>query len=188
MNPLELSRADIVELFTELGARLHARGVHGDVYLVGGAAIALQLDTRRSTRDVDAVFAPPGDVREVAGEIAAERGLPTGWLNSSAAAFLPERERVGPVLLDVPGLSVAVAPAEHLLAMKLAAGRPGRDLDDIATLLDHLGIDDPADAARLARRMYGEESVVLSDPDESYALLAEDALRLLARRRHGSGG
>jgi hypothetical protein len=183
MSALELTRDDLVDLLTELGARLDARGVHGDLYLVGGAAIALQLDARRSTRDVDGVFAPPSDVLAVAAELGAERGLSPGWLNSSAAAFLPDRHRIGPVLLDVRGLSVAVAPAEHLLAMKLAAGRPGRDLDDIATLLEHLGIDDPAEAAALARRMYGEESVVLSDPDESYVFLAEDALRLLARRR-----
>ena len=184
MTATELSRDEIVELLTELGRRLAMRGVHADLYVVGGAAMALQFHARDATRDVDAVFRPPVEVAEVAREIAAERHLDPRWLNSSAAAFLPEGERVGPVMLDVPGLSVASAPAEHLLAMKLAAGRMGRDLDDLATLLDVLGIDDPHEAAALARRVYGTASVVLSDPDDSYALLAEDALRLLAHRRN----
>jgi hypothetical protein len=184
----DLTRADLVELLTELGRRLHDRGVHGDLYVVGGAAMALQLDARRVTRDVDAVFSPPTDVLDAAATIAAERHLPADWLSSSAAAFLPDAPRRGPVLLDVPGLSVAVASPEHLLAMKLAAGRTGRDLDDIATLLDHLGITDARDAASLARRLYGDDSVVLSDPDESYEWLAEDALRLLARRRSAQPG
>ncbi len=185
MSAAELSRAQIVELLTELGARLDAAGVHGDLYVVGGAAMALQFDARDVTRDVDAVFAPPTEVRRVAAELAAERHLPDGWLNSAAGAFMPGRAQVPPLVLDVPGLSVASAPAEHLLAMKLAAGRYGRDLDDIATLLDVLGIDDPAEAVRIARDLYGPDSVVLSDPDGSDELLAQDALDLSRRRREG---
>lgn len=183
MTASELSRDEIVDLLTELGRRLAVRGIHADLYLVGGAAMALQFNARAATRDVDAVFRPPAEVAEVARELAVERRLDPHWLSSSAAAFLPDGERIGPVMLDVPGLSVASAPAEHLLAMKMAAGRMARDLDDIATLLDVLGIDDPREAAALARRVYGDDSVVLSDPDESYVLLAEDALRLLRRRR-----
>lgn len=43
----------------------------GDFYLVGGAAIALASDARRTTRDVDAVF----DRKLLVYEVAAQRGL-----------------------------------------------------------------------------------------------------------------
>jgi len=38
----------IVELLTELGRRLSAKGVAGRLYVVEGAAMALEFDTRRS--------------------------------------------------------------------------------------------------------------------------------------------
>jgi hypothetical protein len=50
-----LDRARIRDLFTRLGERLQRRGVVGDVYVIGGAAIALAYDARRATRDIDAV-------------------------------------------------------------------------------------------------------------------------------------
>jgi hypothetical protein len=36
-----LSRDDILDLLDELGALLEARGLHGDLFVVGGAAMAL---------------------------------------------------------------------------------------------------------------------------------------------------
>ena len=50
-----MERGEIVDLLTDLGGRLAARGVVGEMYIVGGAAIALAFDERRSTRDIDAV-------------------------------------------------------------------------------------------------------------------------------------
>lgn len=54
----ELTADDVRELLAELGRRLQAKGVAATVYVVGGAAIALELDARRVTADVDAVFHP----------------------------------------------------------------------------------------------------------------------------------
>jgi Nucleotidyltransferase of unknown function (DUF6036) len=55
-------RDKIMELLTELGRRLSAKGVAGRLYVVGGAAMALEFDTRRTTRDIDAIFDPPTTV------------------------------------------------------------------------------------------------------------------------------
>jgi predicted nucleic acid-binding protein len=52
-----LGRADI-ERAAALGERLVRRGVVADVFVVGGAAMALAYDAARVTRDVDAVFKP----------------------------------------------------------------------------------------------------------------------------------
>jgi hypothetical protein len=53
-------RAQIERAFTALGERLARRGVVADVFVVGGAAMALAYDVARVTRDVDAVFKPHG--------------------------------------------------------------------------------------------------------------------------------
>ena len=51
-----LGRAEIERAFTALGERLVRRGVIADVFVVGGAAMALAYDAARVTRDVDAVL------------------------------------------------------------------------------------------------------------------------------------
>ena len=43
---------EIRRLLVELGSRLAARSIEGELYVVGGAAIALAFDERRSTRDI----------------------------------------------------------------------------------------------------------------------------------------
>jgi hypothetical protein len=48
----------------------------GDIYVIGGAAMAMAYDGRRSTRDIDAVFKPHGVVLEEARAVASELGLP----------------------------------------------------------------------------------------------------------------
>jgi methylmalonyl-CoA mutase cobalamin-binding subunit len=53
-----LSRDDIRTLLEELSDELDAQGVHGDLFLVGGAAMALAYSTRRATHALDAIFEP----------------------------------------------------------------------------------------------------------------------------------
>jgi hypothetical protein len=48
-----MDRDDILAALTDVGRRLQAHGILGDLYLVGGAALALAYDARRTTRDVD---------------------------------------------------------------------------------------------------------------------------------------
>lgn len=61
-----LTQARIRELFAELDDELGSIGVRGDVFVVGGAAMAVAYDARPSTRDVDAVWHPAREVREAA--------------------------------------------------------------------------------------------------------------------------
>ncbi|GAA2406380.1 hypothetical protein GCM10010191_12980 [Actinomadura vinacea] len=55
-----LDCAALEDAFRKLGDRLARRGVVADIHIVGGAAMALAYDARRSTRDIDAVFEPHG--------------------------------------------------------------------------------------------------------------------------------
>lgn len=54
MSGGELTTDQIRALLHELGRRRHAQGVHGDVKLVGGAALILQGIGNRPTADIDA--------------------------------------------------------------------------------------------------------------------------------------
>jgi hypothetical protein len=47
-----LGRAELERAFTALGERLARRGVVADLFVVGGAAMALAYDATRVTRDV----------------------------------------------------------------------------------------------------------------------------------------
>ena len=182
MSTTGFDRDKIIELLTELGRRLSAKGVAGRLYIVGGAAMALEFDTRRATRDIDAVFHPPTTVADEATAMAQELGLPPGWLSAAASPFipLPDEDQVS---LDVEGLQVAVSSPANLLAMKMAAGRP-QDLADLVVLFRHMKIRSPEQAVKIAERMYGVDSVVLSEPRESLLLLAESVLaRVRARSK-----
>lgn len=132
-----LSRDDITELLRELAARLRARGVSGGIRLVGGAALAIAYYDRRATSDIDAAFSPAQPVLEVVAEIAAERNLPSDWLNDRALGYIPFVNLHDWVEVFHDGdVSVSVGSAAMLLAMKLAANRGARDSDDIGALLD----------------------------------------------------
>jgi hypothetical protein len=69
----------------DLGERLARRGVVADVFIVGGAAMALAYDASRVTRDVEARFLPHGIVMEEARRVADDLGLPPWWLNEQAS-------------------------------------------------------------------------------------------------------
>jgi Nucleotidyltransferase of unknown function (DUF6036) len=58
-----LGREDIRALLDDLSAELAVRGARAELFLVGGAALAVAYDATRSTRDLDAVFIPSKVVR-----------------------------------------------------------------------------------------------------------------------------
>ena len=174
MSTTGFDRDKIIGLLTELGRRLFAKGVAGRLYVVGEAVMALEFDTRRTTRDIDAIFHPPTTVADEAAFMAKELGLPLGWLSAAAQAFIPLPDE-DPVSLDVQGLQVALSSPANLLAMKMAAGRP-QDITDLVVLFRHLKIKSAEQAVDMAKRIYGPDSVVLSEPRESLLLLAESVL------------
>lgn len=123
-----LDRTALERAFTMLGERLVRRGVVADLFVVGGAAMALAYDAERVTRDVDAMFVPHGVVLEEAQAVADDLGLPHWWLNEQASVYVsgkndPGKRRV----FDHPGLRVMAASPDHLFAMKALAGLVGID-------------------------------------------------------------
>lgn len=162
-----LDRARIQELFRQLGERLQKRGVIGDIYVIGGAAIALAYDSRRATRDIDAIFKPHGIVLDEARALAAEQGLPSWWLNEQASAYVaPAGDPDAPRTFDHPGLRVLTASPEHLLAMKAMAARR-RDTEDLRLLVAQLGLSTTEQVVDVCRRVFPDETL----PDRARLLL-----------------
>jgi hypothetical protein len=65
-----------------LGEDLQAEGVQAQLFVVGGAAMALAFNTRRLTRDVDGVFEPKSVIYAAARRVAdRHEGLAEDWLN-----------------------------------------------------------------------------------------------------------
>ena len=140
-----------------------------DLYVFGGAAMALAYDSRRATRDVDALFKPHGVVVEEALAVAAELGLPRWWLNEQASSYVaPGGDSGASRVFDHPGLRVFAASPEHLLAMKALAARP-RDAEDIRQLAQVLDLHSVDDVLAAVREIFPEE-----EPPARLRLLLKD--------------
>jgi predicted nucleotidyltransferase len=154
-----LDRAGLERAFTALGERLARRGIIADVFIVGGAAMALAYDATRVTRDVDAVFVPHGIVLEEAGRVAADLGLPRWWLNKQASAYTSGKDDLGKRrVFDHPGLRVMAASPHHIFAMKARAART-RDIDDLRLLAGLTGITTAHTALQVYADFYPDKPV-----------------------------
>jgi hypothetical protein len=151
-----VEREQILEALTALAAELDRRGVSAEMYVVGGAAIALAFDERRATRDIDAVFEPKSRVYEAAASVAEQRGLPPGWLNDAVKGFLEGPDPAAAPVLDLPGLRCLAASPRILLALKVLAHRVGEDEDDVRLLAAELGLQRAEDVLAVAEQTYGE--------------------------------
>lgn len=164
-----LDRIALDDVFRKLGDRLARRGVVADIYIVGGAAMAMAYDARRSTRDIDAVFEPHGIVLDEARALAGELGLPTWWLNEQASVYAaPGGDPAATRVFDHPGLRVSAASPEHLLAMKVLAARR-RDVEDIRILVRHLRLGSVNDVLSVCADVFPEEPV----PDRARLILED---------------
>jgi hypothetical protein len=150
-----MRRDEILRALAALGADLAERGLVADVYVVGGAAIALAYDERRATRDIDAVFVPKNEVYAAATRVAAALDLPDGWLNDAVKGFLqgPGKgaDNFPTTTFDMPGLRCEVASAETVLVLKCLAHRLGEDEEDIALLAAQLHLSTADQPARPRR-------------------------------------
>lgn len=159
MAGYRLTRQDMLRLFDLLNEELAAKDVHGELYLVGGAVMCLAFNARHATRDVDGFFRPTELIRQAAGRVAAQAGVPDDWLNDAVKGFLSPRGDFDSYL-DLPHLKVFVARPAYLLAMKCAAMRLGEefhDLDDVRYLLRYLNITDVETALEVVTRYFDAE-------------------------------
>lgn len=157
---LELDAEWMRSLLAELHERLKERGVKASIYLVGGAAMTLEYGRDALTPDIDAVISHKAVVEE-ARVLAANHGLAENWLNSNAGGWVPPRPDWARRRPTKYGLTVHVAPPEHVLAMKLVAARR-KDRPDIRLLIQRCGMADAAaeEYADLLERIYAGEGLL----------------------------
>jgi hypothetical protein len=148
-----LDRSDIQRGLNRLLELCVDSGLDVRVQIVGGGAILLKYNEKRqSTVDVDCVVLGEFEHRQKFAEfvltVASEFNWPVDWMNHNVGIFWPEvNEDAGWVKILERGASrVEVAGPRMLLAMKLRAGRPVRDMPDIARLLDVVGVNSIVEA------------------------------------------
>jgi Nucleotidyltransferase of unknown function (DUF6036) len=169
-----LGREDIRALLDDLSAELGARGARAELFLVGGAALAVAYDATRATRDLDAVFIPADVVRQAATAVAEHRGLTEDWLNDAVKGFLPGPDPDAQRFYSSDSLIVDVASPRYLLAMKLFAARAEIDADDIILLYHQLGFttvdEGPAGDDELVRATLrcADGHLAVVDPDHRF--------------------
>lgn len=181
MTPGALGRADLLSLLLELADELAVRGASATVFVVGGAAMSIAFDARRSTHDIDAAFEPSREVREAAAVVAGRHNLDEGWLNDGAKGFMPGNDPGASLAVDTPSLRVELASAQYLLAMKIQAARVEQDFDDIRTLYGVLGLTTVEEGLEVASRYYGQVGMDrLLRPGSRYLL--DEVVQDLRRR------
>lgn len=161
VEPVQLTKADIMKLFDLLEAELATTETHAELYLVGGAVMCLALGARASTREVDGWFQPVARVREAAVRVAHLTAVSENWLNDAVTGWLSPKGNFDPYL-ERPHLQVFVAQPEYLLAMKCMAMRLGEefhDLDDVRYLLRFLNLTRAEDALAIVTRYFAEGQV-----------------------------
>ena len=140
-----LDRSQLLAAFRALDEELATADIRAEVFVVGGAAMALAYDSRRATRDVDAIFIPAGEMRAAVATVADRLGLEHDWLNDGAKAFMPGADPDQIEVFEGDNLSVA---------MKLLASRLERDQDDIAFLYGLCGFTTAAEGLDLLESVY----------------------------------
>jgi len=154
---LQLDREELLDNLRAVGQILAEQGKEATIYVIGGAAIALTLNNRRTTRDVDAIVKSNNQAfRAATAIVAQEKGLPPDWCLDDVTEFVSKDPIGQEVFIALPGLNVMVASPEHLLAMKVRAAVT-RDVDDMADIVfiaNHLGISDVESIAELTQKQF----------------------------------
>jgi hypothetical protein len=167
---MQLDRQDLIDGLRDVVRAAHENGITGvSIRIVGGAALRLAHFDRNTTADIDAQIEPIEELTPIIETIARDRGWTKDWLNNKAVMFIPSwgQQVEWESVLDDSNISIAIAPLDALLAMKLNAARPGRDTEDIAKLLALNEIGSAAAAETLFESFYPGDAM----PDRTVELL-----------------
>lgn len=138
----KLSKNDILLYLNQVNEKLKSENKHGELLIVGGAAMTLSHGTRDATHDIDALFEPKEEIRIIVSEIAKENGLDRGWLNDDVKFFVTKK-MTGTTFLEMSNLTIKCLDTECLLSMKLVSARPiqlSEDMKDSISLMKVLNI------------------------------------------------
>lgn len=156
---IEFDNLRIRDLLAKLDARLTEEDITATIFVVGGAAMALKYNNRRTTADIDGVIdlQTRSIVLDAAHQVADEESVPKTWLSDGVREVMPahkddhpRRERIG------DALTIEIASPEYLLAMKAMTSRQSEgDLADAALLCKELGITKESGIDAVVARYFG---------------------------------
>jgi len=149
-----LDREQLLKALEELEKELAEQKVRAELFIVGGAAMAIAYNSRRATADIDAIFVPTKEVRIAAERVAEKLQINNDWLNDGVKGFIPGEDPDSSIVYEGPNLSVSAASPKFLLAMKLMASRADRDLDDIKFLYKLCEFTTPEEGLDLLEKYY----------------------------------
>jgi hypothetical protein len=154
-----MNKTEILECLKMLGRELEKRGETGEILLTGGASMALVHSARDMTKDVDALYEPKSSINEIVIKIAEEHGLAKDWLNDSVKGFVNANAPIE-FFIEFPGLVINTVSPDYLLSMKLLSARYGeKDYEDIAFLIDELGISTADEAYSIIEKYWPVKNV-----------------------------
>lgn len=135
-----MTKEDIEKYLNEVNKKLAERGKYGEIIMAGGASLTVIFNARNSTHDIDALFRPSKELREIISEIANEHNLKDDWLNDGVKGFFTDKMKAD-LYKEYSNLSVYSIDAEGLLALKLTSARlDSNDMKDSITLMKYLNI------------------------------------------------
>lgn len=155
-----MKKSEILAAFEKLNEELGRQGIHGEIGVVGGAAMVLAFNARGSTKDVDAIFEPSSKIRAAAKNIAEEMGLPDDWINDAVKGHLPGEPDTKKILFKKEHLTVWVPEPQYLLAMKgIAARFDTHDALDLVFLINHLRIQSAEKVLEVIQKYYPKDRI-----------------------------
>ncbi len=149
-----LSKEQIIDLLNSINEELKSQDIRGEIFIVGGAAMCLAFDARKSTKDIDAVFAPTKNIRDIIKKIADQKGLSADWLNDSVKGFLSQNSE-SENLFNLSNLSVSAPTANYIFAMKAISARfDSSDIDDLIFLIQRMNLKTAEEALEIVLKYY----------------------------------
>lgn len=120
--------------------REFGRNAKYEIVIVGGAAIVLTHDFRKSSSDIDAIVSDGSSIKDAIHRTADRLGLPDDWLNSDFTKSSSYSNKLIAVSKFYrcynQVLDVRIVADQYLIAMKLKSFRPYKnDQSDIIGLL-----------------------------------------------------
>ncbi|OFZ38655.1 MAG: hypothetical protein A2504_07205 [Bdellovibrionales bacterium RIFOXYD12_FULL_39_22] len=147
-------------MFDKLNEKLAKDNCHGELCIVGGAAMILHFNNRMATKDIDGIFKPTKQFRQYIFDIADELEINHDWLNDGAKGFMGKISDV----LDVyngSNLKVYSPSLDYLFAMKCISARADSyDKQDVETLVKALNIGSIEEAILIIEKHYDRAKVL----------------------------
>lgn len=176
-----LDRKTLKTALQALGEQALLECIDLEICIYGGSAMLLAYESRNATKDVDAVLNPREKGKQLAAKVAKKLSLHDDWLNSDVTQFIGPNPQAGrrKLNIEIPGLTVFIATANYLLAMKALACRdplPGYrgDHDDLVFLIRKIGIKNIDEIQERIDQFFPDE-VIPDNKRQTIASLIKEA-------------